>query len=306
MFKFFKSGISKLKNALKKTQAKLTSELKGLFSKPLSEDTLEELERILYEADLGSICVEEFVSHIRDFHKKSQHKGMDAYILEMKDYSKKILSSHLDVNEELKHPHLILVVGTNGSGKTTSCAKLAKFYKDQGKKVLLAAADTFRAAAIDQLSIWADRIGVDIVKGQPFGDPASVVYDAITKALAKDFDVIIADTAGRLESKKDLMRELEKIRRTAQKLIPDAPHETLLVIDATTGQTAIEQTKIFNSFTPLSSLVLSKLDGSAKGGIILAIYRQLNVPVHWVGTGETIDDFAPFEIDEYLDALFQL
>lgn len=305
MFKFFKSGFNKLKAALKRTQTKLMGDLRSLFSKPLSEEALEELERILYEADLGSQCVEEFVDHIRQFNKSAPSLGMKEYIAEMKNYGKEILSSHTRTADQTSTPHLILVVGTNGSGKTTSCAKLAKFYQDQGKSVLLAAADTFRAAAIDQLSIWAERIGADIVKGQPGGDPASVVYDALTKALAKGHDIVIADTAGRLESKTELMKELEKIKRTANKLVPRSPHETLLVLDATTGQTAIEQTKTFNEFTPLSSLVLSKLDGSAKGGMILAIYRQQGVPVHWVGTGEKVDDFAPFDVDEYLDALFE-
>ena len=298
MFKFFK-------NAFKKTRLKLFSSLKALFSKPISDNTIDELEQLLYEADLGSTCVEEMIEHIRTFHKQTSDKTMDGYLNEMKSYAKTLLESHTPSINHTAKPHVILVVGTNGSGKTTSCAKLAKYYQNQGKKVLLAAADTFRAAAIEQLTIWAERLKTEIVKGQPGGDPAAVVYDAISKALAKDYDIVIADTAGRLESKTDLMHELEKINRTAKKLIPDAPHETLLVLDATTGQTAIEQTKTFNQFTPLSSLVLSKLDGSAKGGIILAIYRQLNVPVHWVGTGEKEDDLAPFDVDQYLNELFQ-
>ncbi|MDN3505336.1 MAG: signal recognition particle-docking protein FtsY [Rhabdochlamydiaceae bacterium] len=306
MFKFLKSSFNKLKNALGKTRQKLFGSLKSLFSKPINEETLEELERILYEADLGSICVEEFVEHVRKVHKNNDSSKSADYLNEMKSFAKGILSSHTPTIDHEDSPHVILVVGTNGSGKTTSCAKLAKQYKDQGKKVLLAAADTFRAAAIDQLEIWADRIGVDIVKGQPGGDPSAVVYDAIDKAKHKGYDIVIADTAGRLESKIDLMKELEKIRRTSKKLMDNAPHETILVLDATTGQTAIEQTKIFNQFTPLTSLVLSKLDGSAKGGIILAIYRTLNVPVHWVGTGEKVEDFAPFDVDEYVDALFQV
>lgn len=305
MFNFLKSKLNRLKNALTKTRQKLFGELKGLFSKPISEDTLEELERILYEADLGSLCVEDFVSQIRHYHRVSNPKHFEDYLNEMKRIAKKIIASHVPNPTHMKHPHIILVVGTNGSGKTTSCAKLAQYYKQQGKKVLLAAADTFRAAAIDQLAIWSERLGVDIVKGQPHGDPASVIYDAIHKAMHKGFDIVIADTAGRLESKKDLMQELEKVRRVCQKCELSAPHETLLVLDATTGQIAIEQTKIFNQFTPLTSLVLTKLDGSAKGGIILSIYRQLNIPVHWVGTGEKVDDFAPFDVDEYVNALFE-
>jgi fused signal recognition particle receptor len=204
----------------------------------------------------------------------------------------------------LHEPHLILIVGTNGSGKTTSCAKLAKLYKDQGKKVLLVAADTFRAAAIEQLEIWSSRLGIEIVKGLPGGDPAAIVFDALTKAKAKHFDIVIADTAGRLDSKKELMNELDKVRRVSDKCCPGAPHETMLVLDATTGQSAIEQARVFNQFTPLSSLILTKLDGSAKGGIVLAIYRQLGIPVHFVGTGEKEGDFASFDVDEYLDGLF--
>lgn len=302
MFNFFKSGLNKLKNALKKTHRKLTQDLKALFTKPLDSASIHRLEEILYEADLGSACTQEFVEHIKAFHKLKQ--GQD-YLAELKSYAKGILSSHKPPLALENKPHLILVVGTNGSGKTTSSAKLAKFYKDQGKKVLLAAADTFRAAAIEQLEIWAKRLDIEIVKGSPGGDPAAVIFDAMSKAIAKDFDIVIADTAGRLESKKELMHELSKIVKVASKLKPGAPHETLLVLDATTGQAAIEQARTFNSFSPLTSLVLSKLDGSAKGGIVLAIYRQLAIPVHFVGTGEGIDDFAPFNVDEYLEGIFE-
>jgi fused signal recognition particle receptor len=303
MFKFLKSGFSKLKSALKKTHEKLTGELKKLFSRPLDSNSIESLERLLYEADLGSVCTEEFVCHIQAFHKRHPHSTFKDYLEEMRSLARGILSSHKP-QVALHEPHLILIVGTNGSGKTTSCAKLAKLYKDQGKKVLLVAADTFRAAAIEQLEIWSSRLGIEIVKGLPGGDPAAIVFDALTKAKAKHFDIVIADTAGRLDSKKELMNELDKVRRVSDKCCPGAPHETMLVLDATTGQSAIEQARVFNQFTPLSSLILTKLDGSAKGGIVLAIYRQLGIPVHFVGTGEKEGDFASFDVDEYLDGLF--
>ena len=174
----------------------------------------------------------------------------------------------------------------------------------QGKKVLLAAGDTFRAAAIEQLQIWASRLHIDLVKGQPGGDPSAVIFDAITSAKAKGVDVVIADTAGRLQSKTDLMQELDKVRRACAKALPSAPHETLLVLDATTGQNALDQAKVFHEFTPLTGLVLTKLDGSAKGGIVLAIRHQMKLPIHFIGVGEAFDDLMPFDPDSYVEALF--
>ena len=201
---------------------------------------------------------------------------------------------------------MILVVGVNGSGKTTSCAKLSRLFQQDKKKVMLAAADTFRAAAIEQLDIWSQRLKIDCVKGKPGGDPSAVIFDALTAAKARQTDVVIADTAGRLQSKTELMEELAKITRVTKKVIPEAPHEIYLVLDATTGQNALDQAKIFNEFTPLTGLILTKLDGSAKGGIILSIYHRMGIPIRYIGIGEKEDDFIPFDPESYVDALFSV
>ncbi len=300
MFSLLKSGFQKIRQALKKTSSLLGTKLKALFSKPADEATYEELEQILYEADLGS----SFIEYIKTFLRKKPTTTFEEIIFEMKKKALEILEEP-PAPAITGTPHVILVVGVNGSGKTTSIAKLAAHYKSQNKKVLVAAGDTFRAAAIDQLAAWADRLKIDIVKGQPNGDPSAVVFDALTAAKARNADVVIIDTAGRLQNKTDLMKELEKIKRTASKVVPDSPHETLLVLDATTGQNAIDQAKTFNSFTPLSGIILAKLDGSAKGGIILSIYKDLKIPVKWVGVGEKEDDLLPFDKTAYIEGLFE-
>ena len=306
MFSFFKSSFNKIKQALTKTRYLFADKLKALFSKPLSEKTLEELERVLYEADLGSSCALAFTDKIRRFAAKTPQASTQDLLDEMKLYAKQILLSTPQqvcfTNTSL--PHVILVVGVNGSGKTTTCAKLANLFKKEGKKVLLAAADTFRAAAIDQLEIWGKRLDIAVVKGQPGSDPAAVLFDALTSAKARGFDIVIADTAGRLQSKTDLMHELAKVKKVCTKVIPDAPHNTLLVLDATTGQNGVDQAKVFHSFTPLSGLIVTKLDGSAKGGVVLSIHQELKLPVAYIGLGEAVDDLMPFDAESYIDALF--
>lgn len=305
MFSFLKSSVNKIKKALAKTRHIFSDKLRSLFNKPLSQESLEELERILFEADLGSSCALLFTDKIKKFAKNNPQAKTEALIQEMKNYAAEILKAPLAApatSQDL--PRVILVVGVNGSGKTTTCAKLAKHFGDQGKKVLLAAGDTFRAAAIDQLEIWARRLKIDIVKGQPGGDPSAVIFDAITSAKSKGIDIVIADTAGRLQSKTDLMQELAKVRRACAKALPSAPHETLLVLDATTGQNALDQANVFHSFTPLTGLILTKLDGSAKGGIVLAIRHQMNLPIQFIGVGEHFEDLMPFDPDNYIDALF--
>jgi fused signal recognition particle receptor len=202
-------------------------------------------------------------------------------------------------------PRVTLVVGVNGSGKTTSIAKLTQYYKSQNKKVVLAAADTFRAAAIEQLKIWGQRVGVDVVAHQPDADPGAVAFDAWQAAKARHADYLIVDTAGRLQTKFNLMKELEKIARVLQKNDPTAPHETLLVLDAVTGQNGLQQARAFKESTPLTGLILTKLDGTAKGGIVFAIAKQIGVPIRFVGTGEGIDDFAEFDAKEFVDGLFE-
>ena len=202
-------------------------------------------------------------------------------------------------------PRVVLIVGVNGSGKTTSIAKLTNYYKSQDKKVILAAADTFRAAAIDQLRIWGQRVGVDVVAHQPGADPGAVAYDAWQAANARHADYLIVDTAGRLQTKFNLMKELEKIARVLRKNDPTAPHETLLVLDAVTGQNGLQQAREFKKTTPLTGLILTKLDGTAKGGIVFAIAQELGVPIQFIGTGESIDDFAEFDAKEFVDGLFE-
>lgn len=306
MFSFFKSGFNKIKKALAKTRALFSDRLKQIFKKPLNEETLEELEKTLFEADLGSTCVFSFCEKIQKFAKSNEKATTSDYLEEMKSYALEILNGPIKEKKDFsaKKPRVLLIVGVNGSGKTTTCAKLANLYKEQKISVLLAAADTFRAAAIEQLEIWSKRLGIDIVKGQPGADPSSVIFDALTAAKARGIDLVIADTAGRLQSKTDLMHELAKVRKVCQKFDPDAPHETLLVLDATTGQNALDQAKIFNEFTPLDGLILTKLDGSAKGGVLLAIRKELKIPIDYIGVGESKDDLMPFNAKEYVDALF--
>lgn len=306
MFSFFKTSFNKIKHALSKTRALFSDKLRSLFSKPLSPQTLEELEKILYEADLGSSCALQFTDKIRRYAAAHPQASTQELLDQMRVYAKEILSSadqkiSFDTSST---PEVILIVGVNGSGKTTTCAKLANHFKASGKKVLLAAADTFRAAAIDQLEIWGRRLDIPVVKGQPGSDPAAVLFDALTCAKAQGFDIVVADTAGRLQSKTDLMHELAKVKKVCSKVILDAPHHTFLVLDATTGQNGVDQAKIFHSFTPLTGLVVTKLDGSAKGGVVLSIHQELKLPIAFIGVGEQVDDLMPFDAESYLDGLF--
>ena len=269
----------------------------------MDETTLKELEQLFYEADLGLDVAKELTMKIKE--RSLKGAASNELLEETKKDLLRLLNGATKPLSNGNKPHIILVVGVNGSGKTTSIAKLAHQFTSEGKKVLLAAADTFRAAAVDQLQHWANVAGVDLIRGKPNGDPAAVVYDAITAALSRQADILIIDTAGRLQNKDHLMKELEKIRRTCQKLVPNAPHETLLTLDATTGQNGIDQAKTFNSITPISGLILTKLDGSAKGGIIVPIQKKLNLSVHYIGLGESIDDLEPFNPQNFINALFE-
>lgn len=309
MLGFLRSGFDKIKGALTRTRSLLAGKIRQLFSGKIDEATLDQLEKILYEADLGTDSAVEMTDAVRRFLRSNKDAGSEEILVCLREYALKLLSeppklTGIAVKEG--QPKIILITGVNGSGKTTSIAKLARNYKKEGKKVLLAAADTFRAAAIEQLTIWADRVGVDLVKGQSGSDPAAIVFDALAAAKARHCDMVLIDTAGRLQNKTELMQELSKIRKVAGKAIEEAPHETWLVIDATTGQNALDQAVVFHSFTPLSGLIVTKLDGSAKGGIVLAIYRKLGVPILWVGTGEGEDDLMPFDAKSYVEALFDL
>lgn len=303
---FLKSSYKKVKDALIKTSSLLGNKLRSLFSKGIDEQTLEQIEQLFYESDLGLETATELTQRIKELHRQNPSLDAEGLIAGIRSELIRTLSQHstqLNSIPSEKGPLVILIVGVNGNGKTTSVAKLAKLFKDGNKKVIIGAADTFRAAAMEQLEIWAQRLNIDIVKGGPKSDPASVAYDTLAAAKARQADVVIIDTAGRLHTKTHLMQELEKIRRACKKISPEAPHETLLVLDATTGQNAIEQAQIFHKFTPISGLLLTKLDGTAKGGIVVSIYRKLGIPVKFIGIGEGFDDLEPFHPENFVNAL---
>ncbi len=300
----FQTAWKKLKSSFQKIGSQLGSKIRHLFSKKREESSFENLEKLLFEADLGSHLSLELVDKVRDLFLKSPDASQEEII----DLIKEELLSLFDTSlPEIKKgsPHIVLIVGVNGSGKTTSIAKLAEKYKKEGKKVLLAACDTFRAAAIDQLNKWASSLKVDIVSAKPNSDPSSVAFDAITSAIAKNYDLVLIDTAGRLHTKTDLMKELNKIYRICQKKQEGAPHEILLVLDGATGQNAIDQARLFHQFTPLTGIILTKLDGTAKGGIAAAIKRELDLPTLWIGLGEKKEDLLPFEPKAFVEALLQ-
>ena len=298
--------LDKLKAGLQKTKKALFAPIDQMlkaFTK-VDEDLLEELEEMLICADVGAGATEEIIEKLRDDIKEEKIKDAD----DVRAYLKKTLREMIGEGEPLKldtQPSVILVIGVNGAGKTTSIGKISNRLRQDGKKVVVAAADTFRAAAIDQLAVWCERSGVDIVKQSEGSDPAAVVFDAISYAKNKGADVLIVDTAGRLHNKKNLMNELEKINRVISRELPNASRENLLVLDATTGQNAVLQAKEFKHAAEITGLVLNKLDGTAKGGIVLSIKKELNIPVKFIGVGEKIDDMQPFCAEEFVAALFE-
>lgn len=305
IFKYIKSGYDKLKNALVKTGALLGDKLRLLLGNhTLDSETLDKIEELLYEADLGPQTAQELTASLQKERQQNPNFSADHLIDFLKIKLLKILEKNdPSINLSKEGPTVILIVGVNGNGKTTTVAKLSKYLQSDDKKILLAAADTFRAAAIEQLEIWAHRIKADIVKGLPNSDPAAVTFDAVSAGLARKADFIIIDTAGRLHTKTNLMQELEKIKRSAKKVIPTAPHETLLILDATTGQNAVDQARIFMQHTPITGLVLTKMDGTAKGGIAINIQRQLGIPIKFIGVGENIEDLEVFNAEAFVDAL---
>lgn len=300
LFDLFRKGLTK-------TRDKLMSGLRSIFSfgRKIDEALLDELHDTMLAADMGPHAVEALVRELRTAWKAGQIREGQEILPFLKQ---RIAGAWSPEARALRYaaagPTVIFIVGINGSGKTTSVAKLTNYLRKQGKTVLLGACDTFRAAAIDQLTIWAGRVGVDIVKHQHGSDPAAVAFDACEAAVARGVDVLLIDTAGRLHTQDHLMKELGKIRRVIQKRIPAAPHETLLVLDATIGQNAINQAKMFSEVADVSGLFLAKLDGSARGGIVVGIREQLDIPVKFVGLGETIDDIEPFDPHAFVDALF--
>ena len=294
----------KLKKGMSKTRDNLSGKIGGVFSvfSKVDEDLMEELEETLILCDVGAPNTIEIMDGLRDTIK--EQKITDTALVQEK--LREILTEQLtwELPEET-FPKVILVVGVNGVGKTTSIGKIANYYKQNGKEVLLAAADTFRAAAAEQLTRWSERAGVPIVKYSEGSDPAAVVYDALDSAKHRGSDVIIVDTAGRLHNKKNLMNELAKISRVVDKEYPEAARETLIVLDATTGQNAITQAKEFSGAAKLDGIILTKLDGTAKGGVVLAIRKELGLPVRFIGVGEGMDDLQPFEAEEFAAALFE-
>lgn len=295
----------KIKQGLQKTRSTLTESVNSVINSftKIDEELFEELEEILVMADIGMNTSTEICDILRT---KIKERGLkDPAVI--KELLKEIIADMIDGDSNLKldtKPSIILVIGVNGVGKTTTIGKLSSQLKSQGKKVVLGAADTFRAAAIDQLGIWADRAGVTMVKSVEGTDPASVVFDTIASAKSKGADVIICDTAGRLHNKKNLMDELQKIYRVISRELPDSSLETLLVLDAATGQNAVNQAREFKNVADITGIVLTKLDGTAKGGIVIPIHNELNIPVKFVGVGEGIDDLQPFNAKEFTDGIF--
>ncbi|HLN31569.1 MAG TPA: signal recognition particle-docking protein FtsY [Gemmataceae bacterium] len=300
----FRALFSKIKQGLARTRDAFTGiaqlfRLKGRVDR----DFLSELERLLSLADVGTATTAEIINRVRQAYLDKEITGdVEAFV---KEQLKEILrAGETGMRSNLTGPTVVMIAGVNGSGKTTSIAKLARRYQEDGKRVMVAACDTFRAAAVEQLSIWSERIGCEIVKNQQGSDPASVAHDACEKAKARNFDVLIVDTAGRLHTQTHLMRELEKIHRVLTKQIEGAPHEVLLVLDATTGQNAIVQAEMFKKLIHCTGIILAKLDGTAKGGAIFAIKQKLGLPVKFIGVGEKLDDLEPFDPDAYVEALF--
>lgn len=308
VLQFFKSSFSKFKSALSQARSLFGNKIKALFQGKIDESVLEQLEQSLYEADFGVKTAIELTNKIRELHRENPSFKTADYLEALRSHLISLLNQYPSGLAEVSSaniPLIILIVGVNGNGKTTSVAKLAHVFKQSGKKVLVAAADTFRAAAIEQLESWAHKLEIDIVKGSPKSDPAAVAFDAVQAAKARQCDAVLIDTAGRLHTKTPLMQELEKIKRSCHKASQNGPHETLLVLDATTGQNAIDQAKHFHKFTPLTGLILTKLDGTAKGGIVVAIQRELGLPIKFIGTGEQIDDLQPFDPQNFVNNLFE-
>lgn len=301
------SWFQRLRQGLARTSSQLTGQIAALFTKrKLDEDTLEELEDLLIQADLGVETAMRVTGTLSSERYGKDVTGEDVSRIMAAEITKVLKPVAKPLALDLSHkPHVILVVGVNGTGKTTTIGKLTNLYKNEGRSVLLAAADTFRAAAIEQLQIWGERTDTDVIRQKAGADPSAVLYDAVQAAKSRKSDYLIVDTAGRLHTKENLMAELEKMRRTAARLVPDAPHDVLLVMDATTGQNGLEQARRFAETAGVTGIVLTKLDGTAKGGVVVPIARELNLPIRYVGVGEKIDDLLPFEAEKFVSSLFE-
>jgi len=303
-----KKGLfDRMKQAVSRTRESLSERIEDIvsFNKEIDSATLDELEATLIAADLGTATTHQVLENLRE---KADRKQI-ADVAELKRLLKAellaILDSAVKPASAVEPPEVMLVVGVNGTGKTTTIGKLAALLRSQGKGVLLCAADTFRAAAIDQLEVWGQRTGTEIIKTKPGGDPSAVLFDALQAAKSRGSDYVIVDTAGRLHTKSNLMAELEKMKRTSQRIVPGAPHEVLLVMDATTGQNGLQQARQFTASAGVTGIVLTKLDGTAKGGVVVAICRELGLPVRYVGVGEKATDLLPFNPQDFVDSLFE-
>ena len=304
---FFSGLKQRLSEGLRRSQEFLSSELKSVFEpdRPIDDALFEELEEVLIAADIGAALAADFKHRARE----EQMFGTVTRADQLRPLFRRFLTETLTAKPvalDLSHqPNVLLMLGVNGAGKTTTCAKLAAQLKADGKSVLLAAADTFRAAAIEQLETWGQRIAVDVIRQTAGSDPAAVVFDAMTAAKSRQRDVVLVDTAGRLHTRTNLMNELDKIRRVAGREITGAPHEVLLILDATVGQNGIAQAREFTNVAGVTGIVLTKLDGTAKGGVAVAIAHDLKLPIRYVGVGEGVDDLLPFSAQDYVDAIFQ-
>ena len=301
--------LDRMKQAVTRTRENLSERLEDVvsFHKEIDRSTLDDLEATLIGADLGTTTTHEVLEKLREKADRKQIKDVGELKRLLKEELLAILTqgSSQPVQKVEGEPEVILVVGVNGTGKTTTIGKLANVLHADGKSVLLCAADTFRAAAIEQLEIWGTRTGTEVIKTKPGGDPAAVLFDALQAAKARQSDYVIVDTAGRLHTKVNLMAELEKMRRTAQRIIAGAPHEILLIMDATTGQNGLQQARLFTQSSGVTGIVLTKLDGTAKGGVVVAITRELGLPVRYVGVGEKAGDLLPFDPQAFVDSLFE-
>jgi fused signal recognition particle receptor len=302
------SFLDRMKEAVTRTRENLSERIEEVvaFSKEIDRGTLDDLEATLIGADLGTTTTHEVLQKLREKADRKQIKNAGELKRLLKEELLGILTAanSQPVQNVDGTPEVILIVGVNGTGKTTTIGKLAQVFRSQGKTVLLCAADTFRAAAIEQLEIWGERTGTEVIRTKAGGDPSAVLFDALQAASARHTDYVIVDTAGRLHTKTNLMAELEKMRRTAQRIIPGAPHETLLVMDATTGQNGLQQARLFTESAGVTGIVLAKLDGTAKGGVVVAISRELGLPVRYVGVGEKPGDLLPFDAKDFVDSLF--
>jgi fused signal recognition particle receptor len=303
------SLLERLKSGVQKTRTGLVSALEGAIQgkKVIDADLLDELEYTLISADVGAGATQEILDRIRQ--RVERHQLNDAAALRglIREHLLEILQASERASATVAEPPaVVLVVGVNGSGKTTTIGKLAARFRGEGRTTLLCAADTFRAAAIEQLEIWGERTGSAVIRQGPGSDPSAVLFDALKAARARKVDCVIVDTAGRLQTKENLMAELHKMSRTARKVIADAPHEVLLVLDATTGQNGLEQARKFTETSGVTGIVLTKLDGTAKGGIVVAIARELNLPIRYVGVGEKAEDLLPFDAEKFIESLFEI